>query len=118
MLLWPRPRGAGRAVLPPHRMTIHAEMSAVGIHLGEEDDVHLLDDLPNLRRSETLPTKANALPVAIGPEQPHREVNKDVGAAPLPPMHASNEADGEPAFAATLADADGMALPLFPGQVR
>jgi hypothetical protein len=33
-------------------------------------------------------------------------------------MHASNEADSEPGFAAALADADGMASPLFPGQVR
>jgi hypothetical protein len=46
MLLWPRTLRRGPAVLPPHRMTIHAEMSAVGIHLGEKDDVHLVNDLP------------------------------------------------------------------------
>src|SRR5262245_3632832 len=110
---------AGRrtAVLPPPRVLHHAEVAAIGIHLGKEDDVLGLDDLPDLGSREHLFAQTNTLPVAIRAQEPDREVDEDIRSSPLPAVYARDEADGGAPSALALADTDGVTAPLLPGEI-
>ena len=105
----------GPAVLPPHRLLLHAEVAAIRIHLRHQEHVLRLHDLPDLRGRVGPPARADARAVAVGPEQPNREVDQGVGAAPFASVHAADEADAGAPTPAALADPQGVAAPFLPG---
>ncbi len=56
--------------------------------------------------------------VPVSPEEPHREIDQDIGPAPLPPVHRAEETDRRPFLPIALPDPDRMNLSLLPGQIR
>jgi hypothetical protein len=99
-------------------MALHAELAAVRIHLRQHDDVPGPDDAANLRRRKRSAAEPDAFAIAIGAQQAHAEVHQDVRAAPLPSVRASGEADRRLPGPRTLADAEGVDLPLLPREMR
>ena len=80
-----------------------SNVSTIGAHLG---------------RGEHLVAELDALPVAVGAQQTHAEVDQDVWSAPFAPVQPCKKADRRTLLAVALADAEGVAPALLPGQMR
>ena len=66
----------------------------------------------------TFVAQPDALPVAVGAQETHAEVDQDVRSAPFASVQPGKKADRRTLLALAHADAEGMAPALLPGQMR
>jgi hypothetical protein len=93
-------------------------VAAVGIYLGKDHDIQRLNDRAHLGRGEDLLAQPDALPVAVGAQENHAEIDQDVGSAPFASVHPGKKADRRTLAAVASAHAEGVAQTFFPGQMR
>ena len=96
------------AVLAPHRLgavgqTGHAVRTSVRVDVGEDDDVRAIDDEVDGRCRERLAAVRQPRVRGVGLEQVCRQIDQDVGPAPLTSVHAADENERRPALETRIA---------------